>query len=550
MSNQLVESQLLKLGLDIPGKLHRNLPVQRLMEESILKGEGEIGHNGALMVDTGKYTGRSPKDKYFVVEPSSKDELWWGEVNQEISEDIFDELYTKVINYYNSKSNEGKSYIFDGYGGDHPDHTLPIRVLASCPWQAYFCNNMFIRPSLEQLNNFDPEFTIINASEVKNIDFKKHGMNSETFIIFHLGKKIAIIGGTEYGGEMKKGIFSVLHYYLPLKGILSMHCSANVDKSGENVALFFGLSGTGKTTLSTDPNRPLIGDDEHGWADDGIFNFEGGCYAKTIKLNPEYEPDIFNAIRHGALLENVVYDENTRVVDFDDGSKTENTRVSYPLNHIENSVFAMGKPSRAGNPEKIIFLTCDAYGVLPPVSKLTSNQAMYHFISGYTAKVAGTERGITEPLATFSPCFGGPFLTLHPLRYAQLLEDKIDKFGSNVYLVNTGWIGGSPSSGAKRVSINNTRAMINSILDGSIEESSFVKDPIFGLYIPTKLNGVESSILSPRNAWRNKELYDEEANKLANLFVENFKKYITDQPDLINAGPIIKLEKQEGITWT
>ena len=524
MSSQIID-QLSYLGLEIHGELHRNLPVQRLMEESILKGEGKIGLNGALMVDTGKYTGRSPKDKYFVVEPSSKDNLWWGEVNQEISEEIFNELYEKVTHHYNSKSKGDKSYIFDGYGGDHPEYTLPLRVIASCPWQAYFCNNMFIRPSQNQLMDFEPEFTIINASEVKNIDFKKHRMNSKTFIIFHLGKKIAIIGGTEYGGEMKKGIFSVLHYYLPLKGVLSMHCSANIDKNDEKPALFFGLSGTGKTTLSTDPNRPLIGDDEHGWADDGIFNFEGGCYAKTIKLNPEFEPDIYNAIRYGALLENVVYDEESRIVDFNDGSKTENTRVSYPLNYIENSVFASGNPSRAGHPGKIIFLTCDAYGILPPVSKLSSGQAMYHFISGYTAKIAGTERGITDPVATFSPCFGGPFLTLHPLKYAQLLEEKIEKYGSNVYLVNTGWIGGSASSGANRVSIKNTRAMITSILDGSIENSSFMIDPIFGLQVPLELNGVESSILSPRNAWEKKEKYDSEALKLAELFINNIALY-------------------------
>ncbi|MAJ44069.1 MAG: phosphoenolpyruvate carboxykinase (ATP) [Candidatus Marinimicrobia bacterium] len=543
MSNPMVKNQLSKLGIKISGNLYRNLSVQKLMEESIKKGEGKIGHNGALMVDTGLYTGRSPKDKYFVVEETSKENIWWGEVNQKISEDIFNELYEKVINYFNTKSSSENSFIFDGYGGDHPDYTLPIRVISSCPWQAFFCNNMFIRPKKSQLKEFLPEFTIINASAIKNLNFEKHGMNSETFIIFHLGKKIAIIGGTEYSGEMKKGIFSVLHYYLPLKGILSMHCSANVDKSGQNSALFFGLSGTGKTTLSTDPNRPLIGDDEHGWADDGIFNFEGGCYAKTIKLNPEYEPDIYNAIRYGALLENVVYDEESRLVDFDDGSKTENTRVSYPLNHIENSIFSMGKPSRAVHPGKVIFLTCDAYGVLPPVSKLTSNQAMYHFISGYTAKVAGTERGITEPVATFSPCFGGPFLTLHPLKYAQLLEEKIRKNKSNVYFVNTGWVGGSPSDGASRVSINDTRAMITAILDGSIENSEFKEDSIFGLKIPTSLNGIESSILFPRNAWKNKEKYDREAVKLATLFINNFQKYITDQEDIINAGPKINIEK-------
>jgi phosphoenolpyruvate carboxykinase (ATP) len=544
LSNK-IKNQLFNLGLEIPGQLHRNLPVQKLMEASILKGEGKIGHNGALMVDTGQFTGRSPKDKYFVVEPSSKNNLWWGEVNQKISEEIFDELYDKVIQYYNSKSDDNNSYVFDGFASDHPNYTLPLRIIATCPWQAFFCHNMFIRPTATQLNEFEPEFTIINASEVKNVDFKKYGMNSETFIIFHLGKKIAIIGGTEYGGEMKKGIFSVLHYYLPLKGVLSMHCSANIDKKGENPALFFGLSGTGKTTLSTDSERPLIGDDEHGWADDGIFNFEGGCYAKTIKLNPKFEPDIYSAIRHGALLENVVYNEDTRIVDFDDGSKTENTRVSYPLDFIENSLFASGKPSRGGHPKKVIFLTCDAYGILPPVSKLTSGQAMYHFISGYTAKIAGTERGITDPVATFSPCFGGPFLTLHPLKYAQLLEEKIDKFGTNIYLVNTGWIGGSALSGVNRISIKNTRAMITAILNGSIENSNFTVDPIFGLNIPIELNGVESSILSPREAWIDKDKYDTEAIKLADLFINNFKKYITDQPELINSGPINKLLTKE-----
>ena len=300
-----------------------------------------------------------------------------------------------------------------------------------------FVNNMFIRPEKEELKDFSPDFTIINASSVQNKAFKQHGMNSETFIIFHLAKKIAIIGGTEYGGEMKKGIFSVLHYVLPQKGVLSMHCSANVDEDGTNSAIFFGLSGTGKTTLSTDPKRPLIGDDEHGWSNDGIFNFEGGCYAKTINLDPEEEPDIYNAIRHGALLENVVYDPHTRVVDYSDNSKTENTRVSYPLNFIENSVFAKGRPAISGHPETIIFLTCDAYGVIPPVSKLSPEQAMYHFISGYTAKVAGTERGVTEPTATFSPCFGGPFLTLHPLKYAELLREKINEHNVPTYLVNT-----------------------------------------------------------------------------------------------------------------
>ncbi|HIC36969.1 MAG TPA: phosphoenolpyruvate carboxykinase (ATP), partial [Candidatus Marinimicrobia bacterium] len=355
--------------------------------------------------------------------------------------------------------------------------------------------------------------------------FEELGMNSETFILFHLGKRIAIIGGTEYGGEMKKGIFSVLHYLLPQEGVLSMHCSANVTVDGGNPVIFFGLSGTGKTTLSTDPIRPLIGDDEHGWSDDGIFNFEGGCYAKVINLNKDEEPDIYNAIREGALLENVVYDDETKIIDFTDGSKTENTRVSYPLNHIDNSVYGQGKPSVAGHPEKIIFLTCDAYGVLPPVAKLSSEQAMYHFISGYTAKVAGTERGITEPTATFSPCFGGPFLTLHPLRYAELLKEKMERFDVDVYLVNTGWVGASAKSGAKRFSLPKTREIINSILGGQIEKSEFETDPYFGFQIPISLGEIDPNLLNPDRTWDNLNEYHATAKELVQKFQMNYKQY-------------------------
>ena len=528
-----------KLGLNLLGlnditPIHRNLPVERLIEEGLLNGEVVMGMNGATIVDTGAYTGRSPKDKYFVEEPSSVDNLWWGPVNRPVDEAIFDELYDKIIDYYNGAGT--KTYIFDGFAGADLENRLPLRVIAKRAWQAHFCNNMFICPAKGELTNFVPEFTIINASDIKNELFEEHGLNSETFVIFNLKKKIAIIGGTEYAGEMKKGIFSVLHYYLPLKGILSMHCSANVDSNHQNSALFFGLSGTGKTTLSTDPNRPLIGDDEHGWSENGIFNFEGGCYAKTINLKSEDEPDIYNAIRHGAMLENVMYDEN-RVIDFTDSTKTENTRVSYPLEHIDNSLFAQGKASIAGHPKTIIFLTCDAYGILPPISKLTTEQAMYHFISGYTAKVAGTERGVTEPVATFSPCYGGPFLTLHPLRYAELLKEKIDTHNVKVYLVNTGWCGGSAQSGAKRISIKNTRAMITSILDGSIEKSVFDIDPIFGLSIPMTVNNVETKVLNPRQSWENKNLYDDSAMELAQLFIDNFKTYGEEVLYLENSGP-------------
>ena len=351
-------------------------------------------------------------------------------------------------------------------------------------------------------------------------------------------KQIAIIGGTEYGGEMKKGIFSVLHYLLPLKNILSMHCSANVDLNNKNSCLFFGLSGTGKTTLSTDPNRLLIGDDEHGWSEDGIFNFEGGCYAKVIRLDKDEEPDIYNAIKHGALLENVVYNSETNEIDFNDSSKTENTRVSYPLNHIENSLYHKGYNSMSGHPENIIFLTCDAFGVLPPIAKLNETQAMYHFISGYTAKVAGTERGITEPVATFSPCFGGPFLTLHPLKYAELLKEKINLYESNVFLVNTGWIGGSPASGAKRISISDTRCIIDNILNNSINDSSFEKDEYFGLNIPTELKGIKSEILNPINAWADKNSFINTSHSLSNLFKDNFKKYGSKVEHLTVGGPI------------
>ena len=529
------ELDLDSLGLNKVDKVHRNLSIENLIEETVKNGEGIIGPKGATIVDTGQFTGRSPKDKYIVDEPSSSDKVWWGPVNKKIDESIFDELYASVVDYYNSDSS--KTYLFDGFAGFDPSHSINVRIIAKRAWQAHFVNNMFIRPEKNQLNNFSPDFTIINASSVQNKAFKEHGMNSETFIIFHLGKKIAIIGGTEYGGEMKKGIFSVLHYVLPQKGILSMHCSANVDEDGSNPAIFFGLSGTGKTTLSTDPKRPLIGDDEHGWSDDGVFNFEGGCYAKTINLDPKQEPDIYNAIRHGALLENVVYDEHTRIVDYSDNSKTENTRVSYPLNFIENSVFAKGKPALSDHPKTIIFLTCDAYGVIPPVSKLTPEQAMYHFISGYTAKVAGTERGVTEPTATFSPCFGGPFLTLHPLEYAELLREKINKFNVPAYLVNTGWIGASAESGAKRISLPITRKIIYSILDGTINKSNFELDPYFGVEVPTKLHDIDSDILIPSRAWSSKEDYIKIAESLVEKFQNNFREYNIADENIRNAGP-------------
>ena len=539
MNKNIKKVDLKELGILNQKNLERNATVDSLIEDIVKNKEGVVGLKGSAMVDTGIYTGRSPKDKYIVEESSSKDKIWWGDVNKKISTKIFDILYNKILDYYNQE-NESKTYIFDGFAGADPKHALNVRIIAKKAWQAHFVNNMFIRPKKEELESFIPGFTIINASEVQNLDFKNLGMNSETFIIFHLEKKIAIIGGTEYGGEMKKGIFSVLHYLLPQKEILSMHCSANVDLQNKNPVIFFGLSGTGKTTLSTDPKRPLIGDDEHGWSDNGIFNFEGGCYAKLINLNPEEEPDIYNAIRKGALVENVVFDKFSKKIDFSDGSKTQNTRVSYPLNHIENSVYSKGEPSMAGHPEKIIFLTCDAYGVLPPVARLNPNQAMYHFISGYTAKVAGTELGITEPVATFSPCFGGPFLTLHPLRYAELLKNKMQQFKTKIYMVNTGWVGTDAQSGKKRFSLPKTRLIIDSILDGQIEKSDFHKDTYFQFEIPKSIKNIESSLLNPSEAWSDKQKYHSTAVKLVLKFQENYKKYDLGDDDVLSGGPILK----------
>jgi phosphoenolpyruvate carboxykinase (ATP) len=532
-----------KMGFTDIGQVLRNLPVEDIIENIVDHQEGTLGLNGAVMVDTGRYTGRSPKDKYFVDEGSSNKNLWWGPVNAKIDESIFDDLYEQVVDYYNH-SDDSNTYVFDGFAGADPTYRLNVRIIAKKAWQAHFAHNMFIRPENGELDGFNPDFTIINASDVYNEKFEAYGMHSKTFIIFHMAKRIAIIGGTEYGGEMKKGIFSVMNYMLPLQGVLAMHCSANVDKNGENPAIFFGLSGTGKTTLSTDPERPLIGDDEHGWSDDGIFNFEGGCYAKVIDLNPEYEPDIYHAIRHGALLENVVFDEETKEIDFTDDSKTQNTRVSYPLNYIDNSVYGQGKPSMSGHPETIIFLTCDAYGILPPVSKLTPEQAMYHFISGYTAKVAGTERGITEPVATFSPCFGGPFLTLHPLKYAELLKQKMNQHQVPAYLVNTGWVGASAQSGAKRISLPVTRQIIHATLDGSIDSSTFEADPYFGIMVPQRLGDIDPGMLVPAKAWKDQNEYNNIAKQLVKKFQKNFEQYDLGDAEILGAGPKIDNDKK------
>ena len=515
-----------KYGLN-PETVYRNLPVEKLVEHTVGNGEGVIGMNGATMCATGRFTGRSPKDKYIVDEGDASKNVWWGEVNQKITEETFDKLLGKV-----SKSFDGaRAYMFEGFAGADLDYRLPIRIVTQKAWHAHFVNNMFIRPSAEELEKISPEFTIINACDITAEDYEELGLRSEVFVVFHLSRGLAIIGGTMYAGEMKKGIFSVLNYRLPLAGVLSMHCSANMGKDGDT-ALFFGLSGTGKTTLSADPNRKLIGDDEHGWSDNGIFNFEGGCYAKCIDLSAEKEPDIWNAIRFGALLENVVYDKETRQVDFHDKSVTENTRVSYPIHHIDNALI----PSRGGHPKTIIFLTCDAFGVLPPVSKLTPGQAMYHYLSGYTAKVAGTERGVTEPTATFSSCFGSPFLPLHPTRYAVLLGEKMEKHGAKAYLVNTGWTGGAYGTG-HRIDLPSTRAIITSILTGEIEKAECRVDQSFGFEVPVALEGIDSNLLDPIKTWSSEETFHETAKKLVLLFQENFKQFEETSSEFTQHGP-------------
>lgn len=519
-----------ELGLEDIKNVYHNLSYDELFDHEVKNGEGRVSSNGTFMVDTGIFTGRSPKDKYFVKQDPSQKYIAWGTINKPISKELFDKLLLKA-----KKQLSGKDiYIQDAYCGSSKASQKAVRFVTEIAWQAHFVKNMFIRPNESELKSFEPDFVVYNACKCVNEKWKEDGLNSEVFVIFNIEDNVAVIGGTWYGGEMKKGIFSMMNYWLPLENKLSMHCSANLGKNGDT-ALFFGLSGTGKTTLSTDPNRALIGDDEHGWDDEGIFNFEGGCYAKTINLSKENEPEIYNAITRNALLENVVADENG-VVDYDDGSKTENTRVSYPLEHIKNRVH----DSKGTHPKNIIFLTADAFGVLPPVAKLTKEQAMYFFLSGYTAKVAGTERGITEPVATFSACFGEAFLPLHPTVYARLLGEKIDKHGVNVYLVNTGWSGGEYGVG-KRMSIKATRSCINAILDGSIKNCEFENFDTFNLAIPKTLEGVDTKLLNPINAWSDKEKYKTTKANLAKRFVENFKRYgdVPEGIEFAKAGPSI-----------
>ncbi|TXK84025.1 phosphoenolpyruvate carboxykinase (ATP) [Paenibacillus sp. N3.4] len=513
--------QQLKIGL-----VSNNLPVSQLVETALERKEGVLASSGALQVYTGKYTGRSAKDKFIVQEPSVLDHIDWGAVNQPISQLQFERLYQKAQDYMSDKD----MFVFDGYAGADSEYRLPIRIVNEYAWHNLFVRQLFVRPTQEELQTHIAEFTVIALPGLK-ADPEVDGTRSETFICLSFERKLVLIGGTEYAGEMKKSIFSVLNYLLPFRDVLSMHCSANVGEK-DDVALFFGLSGTGKTTLSADPNRRLIGDDEHGWTDQGVYNFEGGCYAKCANLSEEKEPQIWQAIRYGSVLENVVLDPETGRADYHDTRTTENTRAAYPIDAIPGAVI----PGKAGHPSAIIFLTADAFGVLPPISKLTKEQAMYHFLSGYTSKLAGTERGVTEPEATFSTCFGAPFLPLHPTVYARLLGDNIEKHQVNVYLVNTGWSGG-PYGVGKRMNLTLTRAMITAALNGSIEQATFTADPIFGVLCPDFVEGVPSNVLVPRHTWQDHEAYEKSAWGLAERFNRNFEKFSNVDKEIITAGP-------------
>lgn len=512
-----------KLGITNPSTLYRNLSYQELFEHEVANKEGVVAkaeYGDTFCVDTGKYTGRSPKDRFIVLNPGSEtaENIDWNNINMAATPEVYKVLYDRAVAHFNTLD---KAYVFDGYCGTHPSTRQKIRFVHEMAWQQHFVTNMFIRPEdSSALEDVDPDFTVINCCSQSVEDWKDLGLNSETAVVFNVEDKTAVIFGTWYGGENKKGIFSLMNYWLPTHGgHFPMHCSANVGKEGD-VALFFGLSGTGKTTLSADPERALIGDDEHGWDDEGVFNFEGGCYAKTIKLSEKTEPDIYRAITTDALLENVkILEDGTP--DYFDTTKTENGRVSYPIFHIPN----YHKPQMAGHPQNIIFLSCDAFGIMPPVSMLSHEQAMYHFMSGYTAKVAGTERGVTEPTATFSTCFGAAFMSLHPTRYAELLKQKLDDHGTNVFLVNSGWSGG-PCGVGERMSIKTTRGCIDAILSGSIMETEFKTDPVFGWKVPKSLPGVDPAVLDPRSTWSDPAAYDAMEEKLAKMYIENFKQYI------------------------
>ncbi len=546
-TNGLQAPDLSQYGIQAVKKIYYNLPYDELYkhetDESLEGYEKGIETNlGAVAVDTGIFTGRSPKDKYIVKEETTEKNIWWAEENNKsdnhpISEEVWQELKLTTINQFHEK----KLYVMDAFCGANENSRIKIRVITEVAWMAHFVKNMFIRPTEKELVGFEPDFVMLNACKTVNENWEKHELNSDVYVAFNLKEKLALVGGTWYGGEIKKGFFTVMNYFLPLQEMASMHCSANMGKNGDT-AIFFGLSGTGKTTLSTDPERYLIGDDEHGWDDDGIFNFEGGCYAKCINLSKEKEPDIFDAIKRDALLENVVVNEETGEINFFDTTKTENTRVSYPIYHIRNIV----KPvSKGTHPKKVIFLTADAFGVFPPVARLSRDQAMYYFLSGYTSKLAGTERGIKEPIMTFSPAFGAAFLPLHPTVYARELSKKMRKHGTTAYLVNTGWVGGAYGVGS-RIDLETTRNIIKAILSGELDNTEVEELAPFGLNIPTNITGVDAEILNPKNAWKYESAYIKQADMLAERFIENFNSY-TDTEEgqrLVAAGPQNKFMKQ------
>ena len=525
-----------KVGLETHGlknlkKINWNLSTPQLYEHIIANEEGHVSHLGPVIVSTGEHTGRAPKDKFIVQEPSSQENIWWGKVNRPFTVEQFDALYFRVLSYLQGK----EVYVQDCCAGSDPKHQTHIRVITEQAWHSLFARNMFIQINdMAKLETHEPAFTVIQVPGFKAVP-EIDGTNSEVFVIVDFGKQLVLIGGTSYAGEIKKSVFSILNYLLPQKqSVLSMHCSANIGKKGD-ASVFFGLSGTGKTTLSADPLRKLIGDDEHGWSDRGVFNFEGGCYAKVIRLSQKSEPEIYDCTRRfGTLLENVVMDIDTRRLNLDDASLTENTRASYPITHIKNAVLS----GMGGHPNNVIMLTCDAYGVMPPVSKLTPEQAMYHFISGYTAKVAGTEKGLSrEPTAIFSTCFGAPFMSLHPSVYADMLGERIAKHNVSCWLVNTGWTGG-PYGVGHRVEIKYTRAMIKAILEGQLDKVETTEDPVFGIHVPLKVKGVPDEILQPRNTWIKSATYDEKANELANQFIENFKEYESNvDKKILDASP-------------
>ncbi len=518
-------NQLIEFGIN-PSKVYRNLSVTNLVEIAVQKNEGIVTSTGSLSVKTGKYTGRSPDDRYIVYDDETHENVDWGKINHQFPTGKFDKIFEKMKKFV-----EGNElFVFDGFAGADKENRLPIRVLTDHAWQSLFARQLFVRPSSAELQTHDPEFTVMSLNDFEAIP-EVDGTNSNVFILINLSKKLVLICGTSYAGEIKKSIFSVMNYILPVRGVFPMHCSANIGKDGDT-SLFFGLSGTGKTSLSADPNRMLIGDDEHGWSDKGTFNFEGGCYAKCINLNEEAEPQIWNAIKSGAVLENVVIEKQTLKPDFNDSRLTENTRAAYPLEYIPGAVI----PSVGEHPKVVVFLTADARGVLPPVSKLTKEGAMFHFMSGYTSKLAGTERGIKEPKAVFSECFAAPFMPRHASVYAKMLGEKIIKHNTVVYLINTGWSGG-PYGVGDRIKIQYSRAMVTAALTGALDIVKYTHNDLFNLDIPTECPNVPSEILDPKNTWIDKDSYDLSARKLAQMFIDNFEKFKNVSQDIKNAGP-------------